>query len=207
MTILVNHRACFEESLDDHPEDWDLRLAYADFLDDIGDTWGAVTQRYMATLKRAPDSQQDHIVFWSWPSLRHVDGLEQGVFGLLGTLHDNPGLSICDYPNRVSAESALCQALRLYSAAMDTWGLGPTSGTAPAEIKVCRCNQKAIGFTVVSASDDYSSKSFGRPYHIQSWCKECGWGELDDTTVLKWAQTPDPQSKTWEFLDTIRRTK
>lgn len=190
--IFVNHRACFEESLDDHPEDWDLRLAYADFLDDIGDDWGAVTQRYMATLKRCPDTNY-FSGFWTKTGGSYPNDRLAELFTLLPIV-----LSVDDiehrtrtYKDRISAESALCQALRLYSAAMDT--ADGSVCVVPREIMECPGGCKS--------QLEFDPKT-GK---VQCSEQKAGWYQAND--VLSWAQTPDPQSKTWEFLDTIRRTK
>ena len=55
-------RAALEAALDQSPADWDLRLVYADFLEDLGETVLARGQRWIAANETCPFSRE--LVRW-----------------------------------------------------------------------------------------------------------------------------------------------
>ena len=103
----------FESHLDAHPDDWEYRLVYADWLEEHGDAF-CETQRWMvANKQRAYKTGESKSYVWTWcenyparPWSGHVrSALRPGVYVLL----ENQGG--VKYPTRHAAEVDLHNAL------------------------------------------------------------------------------------------------
>lgn len=55
----------FEALLDEYPHDWEMRLVYADWLDEIGETVKANGQRWQAMERKTP-KRSNGVTAWYW---------------------------------------------------------------------------------------------------------------------------------------------
>jgi uncharacterized protein (TIGR02996 family) len=116
ITEIPTDRDAFEAALDADPDDWSLRLVYADWLDENGDADLARCQRWMAANRKRPVCRPPAFLHvadgWDW-SLGN-ESLMYGIPRHLGKWMPWPGpseSSYREYPTRRAAERALATAL------------------------------------------------------------------------------------------------
>ena len=221
--MLTDHATGFAKYLDENPTDWDARLAYADFLEEQwaekGICWDAVAQRYMGTMEVAPNVNRWVSTEWHKRSTFSTSydqscTIEHPLLEMMLMAYDAPNQEasrIVTPKNRKEAEKRLATALRLYHGAMQLWNGG--SGPVPKEVAVCPVCSKDM----IIAKPLYPPKSpkHGRPTSVRLMlaclCKDNfrksdpiqpNW-RADRPAVLRWAQTPDPESATFEFLSRL----
>ncbi len=126
----------FESALDDNPDDWNLRLIYADWLDDRGFQSLARAQRWMAEHKLMPSVGYDALlrslglrpaggigVCWEWWYGEHgTAGVGHDLFRQIPTPYSTAGppegrrdardwLNYLEFETRRDAEAALALGL------------------------------------------------------------------------------------------------
>lgn len=110
----------FERALDEKPDDWELRLVYADFLDDNDDPAFAACQRWMSGNKAIPSRFKRYKKIkkkeWAWWSEdshmtgKEIDIIPDLVWVSLEEFHYQ-GYAVKTYDSKIKAERALCAAL------------------------------------------------------------------------------------------------
>lgn len=117
-----------ERILDADPTDWDLRMAYADLLDDVGEHARANGQRWQGANRRTPmkatnaqAGMSGNVRNWDWRDDQVNNGTDEIIMCQVGrrimvALEVLPGdlkYQDCyvEYPTRQDAERALAAAL------------------------------------------------------------------------------------------------
>ncbi len=119
----------FEAALDAAPDDWTLRLVYADRLDEAGEAALAAAQRWMARNRVTPvasmlDGSDETVPSWDWYTRQYGNGLPVDVHNALegwaglgnggdpwpDVRHPNES-GVKEYLSRAEAEAALADAL------------------------------------------------------------------------------------------------
>ncbi len=104
----------FIAALDENPEDWNLRLVYADWLDDHGDHQFASAQRWMANHQKRAWKPVLTKNTWTWGRvIRTVMGSTLDSDLLDSVPGDRLNSHIVQYGSRQNAERALAVALAL----------------------------------------------------------------------------------------------
>jgi uncharacterized protein (TIGR02996 family) len=106
----MNFRRDFRAILDKDPIDWDSRLVYADLLEESGDKWDALAQRFMATMKVWPLPPYGANPHWCWPLNKEF--YPDNYLGDSLTEFMNPAMSRLPFGSREEAESRLSIVLR-----------------------------------------------------------------------------------------------
>lgn len=99
----------FREQVDANPEDWNLRLVYADWLDEQGRDVEASGQRWQAANRRRPYGRQ-----WSGPSYemdKWLSHLPDEVFKVLYNPQGWPRGNTIVYESPGEADAELARAL------------------------------------------------------------------------------------------------